>query len=67
VIQGFRSGNAYRLGDTVQVAVASVDVDRRELDFRLLGKTGQAARKPAKKSRTSKPAKSKGKGRRKRH
>jgi len=68
VIQGFRSGNAYRLGDTVQVAVASVDVDRRELDFRMLGKTGQGVRKPAKKgeaSKRGKPAKGK-KGRKRR-
>src|SRR5262249_13985439 len=27
VIAGFRSGNSYRLGDTVRVAVAAVDVD----------------------------------------
>jgi len=70
VMQGFRSGNTYRLGDTVQVAVASVDVDRRELDFRMLGKIGEATRKPTKKRKSSKrakPAKSKGKGRRKRH
>ena len=40
VIKGFRSGNSYRLGDRVQVAVASVDMDRRELDFRLLSKSG---------------------------
>jgi ribonuclease R len=36
VIQGFRSGNTFRLGDTVRVAVASVDVDARGLDFRLV-------------------------------
>ncbi len=35
VIAGFRSGNSYRLGDTVRVAVAAVDIDTRELDFRL--------------------------------
>ena len=40
VIKGFRSGNTFRLGDAVQVAVASVDVDRRELDFRLIKKFG---------------------------
>lgn len=42
VIKGFRSGNTYRLGDQVTVAVASVDVERRELDFRLLSKQGGA-------------------------
>ena len=33
VIAGFRSGNSYRLGDAVRVAVAAVNVDTRELDF----------------------------------
>jgi len=42
VIHGMRSGNSYRLGDPVRVAVAAVDVDRRELDFRLLGRLGKA-------------------------
>lgn len=57
VIKGFRSGNTYRLGDRVKVAVASVDVERRELDFRLLSKKGGA--KPTKKTKRkpSKPAK----------
>jgi ribonuclease R len=40
VIAGFRGGNSYRLGDTVRVAVAAVDIDARELDFRLLGRVG---------------------------
>lgn len=43
VIRGFRSGNTYRLGDPVRVAVAAVDVERRELDLRLLEKLGGAA------------------------
>jgi ribonuclease R len=33
---GRREGNRYRLGDVVRVEVARVDVDRRELDFRLI-------------------------------
>ena len=37
-LTGNRSGNAFRLGDLVRVAVARVDVDRRELDFRLAGR-----------------------------
>jgi ribonuclease R len=41
-IHGLKSGNSYRLGDPVRVAVAAVDVDRRELDFRLLGRLGKA-------------------------
>lgn len=46
-MRGFRSGNTYRLGDPVQVSVAAVDVERRELDFRLLGKHGKALPKQA--------------------
>lgn len=42
VIHGLRSGNSYRLGDPVRVAVAAVDVDRRQLDFRLLGRIGKS-------------------------
>jgi ribonuclease R len=38
VIEGHRAGNTYRLGDTVRVAVASVNVDTRSLDFRLVAR-----------------------------
>jgi ribonuclease R len=41
-IVGRRSGRQYRLGDRVRVVVAHVDVDRRQLDFRMAG--SQAAR-----------------------
>jgi ribonuclease R len=64
VIAGHRSGNSFRLGDTVRVAVAAVDVDTRTLDFRLVGRKGKAPHgriKPPSKSRgkhTSKPEKS---------
>jgi ribonuclease R len=60
VIAGFRSGNSYRLGDTVRVAVAAVDIDARELDFRLLGRAAgakKAAGKPARKSRGTRATK----------
>jgi ribonuclease R len=57
VIAGFRSGHSYRLGDTVRVAVAAVDIDARELDFRLIGRVG-GPKKVAGKVR----AKSRGKG-----
>ena len=40
-LTGRRGGKTYRLGDVVRVAVARVDLERRELDFRLV------ARKPA--------------------
>jgi ribonuclease R len=36
-LSGRRPGHSFRLGDRVRVAVARVDLERRELDFRLLG------------------------------
>ena len=45
VIQGFRSGNTFRLGDSVRVAVAAVDVDTRSLDFRLVAHAGDGKKK----------------------
>lgn len=44
---GFRQGHRYRLGDTVVVEVAHVDLARRELDFRLLGHAATAPRHTA--------------------
>ncbi len=35
---GHRSGNSFRLGDVLRVAVSRVDLQRRELDFRLAGR-----------------------------
>ena len=35
-LAGRRSGKSYRLGDLLRVAVARVDLERRELDFRLV-------------------------------
>jgi len=37
-LSGHRAGNTYRLGDLVRVAVFRVDLDRRELDFRLVAR-----------------------------
>lgn len=37
-LSGNREGNTYRLGDLVRVAVFRVDLDRRELDFRLVAR-----------------------------
>jgi ribonuclease R len=54
IIAGHRSGNSYRLGDTVRVSVAGVNVDTRELNFRLVARAGGAA----KKARIKPPAKS---------
>jgi ribonuclease R len=41
-LSGFRSGNSFRLGDVIRVAVVRADVDRRELDFRLVGREKRA-------------------------
>ena len=41
-LSGLRAGNRYRLGDLVRVAVGRVDVDRRELDFRLVEHLGRS-------------------------
>jgi ribonuclease R len=40
-LTGHRSGNSYRLGDRIRVEVARVDLDRRELDFRVVGSRGR--------------------------
>ena len=45
-LTGARAGNSFRLGDRVRVSVARVDVDRRELDFRLVTRLGRS-RPPA--------------------
>jgi ribonuclease R len=52
-LSGRRHGNRYRLGDRLRVAVARVDLERRELDFRLVeskprGKAKKESRKPEK-------------------
>ena len=61
VIAGHRSGNSYRLGDTVRVAVAAVDVDTRSLDFRLVARIAGGKRigvkMPAKARSASKTSK----------
>ena len=44
-LSGNRSGNTFRLGDRVRVAVSRVDIDRRELDFRLVSHNA-APRRP---------------------
>jgi ribonuclease R len=51
---GRRTGKQYRLGDRVRVCVAHVDVDRRQLDFRIVAMVSSAGRK--KKSAAEEPA-----------
>ncbi|MCA9047902.1 MAG: ribonuclease R [Planctomycetaceae bacterium] len=55
-LTGRRTGQVFRLGDRVRVAVAHVDVDRRELDFQLVKQLGHAQPKP--KSRRTQTEKS---------
>jgi len=43
-LAGHRAGNSFRLGDVIRVEVAHVDIDRRELDFRLVKRLEQAPR-----------------------
>ncbi len=59
---GHRAGNQFRLGDLVRVVVARVDLERRELDFRLVRRLprpqpeGQVAKR--KQSETREPKRS---------
>ena len=46
-LAGHRAGNRYRLGDLLRVAVARVDLDRRELDFPAGRAEGTAGRQGA--------------------
>ena len=48
-LAGRRAGNTFRLGDRIRVAVARVDLDRRELDFRFVRRLESA--RPARKTR----------------
>jgi ribonuclease R len=50
-LSGRRAGNAFRLGDLLQVVVVRVDLERRELDFRLAGKKKASPAKNEKKSK----------------
>jgi ribonuclease R len=47
-LAGHRSGNKYRLGDIIRVQVAHVDIDKRELDFRIVKRIGHAGAQPPK-------------------
>jgi len=54
-LQGERSGVTYRLGDTVRVIVARVDLDERKMDFELIKPTSL----PPGSGRRSRPRRSK--------
>ncbi|MGB6042999.1 MAG: ribonuclease R [Pirellulales bacterium] len=53
-LTGNRKGNSFRLGDFLRVAVAHVDVDRRELDFRLVERLTSRPDGPAVKTKAGK-------------
>jgi ribonuclease R len=61
-LTGNRAGNSFRLGDRVLVSVARVDVDRRELDFRLVDRGHRPAAKSIGSSRTTRGQKGKPSG-----
>ena len=46
-LSGRRAGQSYRLGDRVRVAVDRVDLDRRELNFRLVDGRVRRGKRPA--------------------
>ncbi len=63
-LTGNRAGNRYQLGDHITVSVARVDVDRRELDFRIVARGKAPTRKSrigSKAERRAKKDKAKGK------
>ncbi len=53
-LAGHRAGNSYRLGDLLRVAVARVDLERRELDFRVVERKKGRAAKSTKDAQTTK-------------
>lgn len=50
-LAGHRKGNQFRLGDRLRVEVVRVDIDRRELDFRLVKRFGEAPDAPRRQRR----------------
>jgi ribonuclease R len=60
-LSGRRAGQSYRLGDRLRVAVDRVDLDRRELTFRLVDGHVRRGKRPPRSVRP--PAKNRGRGR----
>jgi ribonuclease R len=64
-LAGHQAGNSYRLGDLLRVAIAKVDLERREIDFRIVEK--EKGRSAATTKGIKKDQKEKSSGRGKRH
>ncbi len=60
-LSGRRAGQSYRLGDRLRVAVGRVDLDRRELNFRLVDGHVRRGKRPPRSPHA--PAKNSGRGR----
>jgi ribonuclease R len=56
-LAGHRAGNSYRLGDLLRVAVARVDLERREVDFRVVERKKGRPAQPAPSTKDTKSAK----------
>jgi ribonuclease R len=56
-LTGKRAGNSYRLGDVIRVEIFHVDIDRRELDFRIVTRLKRPS--PVSKAPSKKPIPSK--------
>ena len=52
---GNRAGNSFRLGDTITVQIAHVDVDARELDLRVVQRRVRRTRKDKSQRKSKKP------------
>ena len=53
-LAGHRAGNSYRLGDLLRVAVARVDLERREVDFQVVQRAKSKPEKSAKDTQSAK-------------
>ena len=59
-LAGYRSGNRYRLGDVIRVEVAHVNVDTRELDFRIVKRLTRGRRERPEARGPQRPPRSEG-------
>lgn len=55
-LSGERSGRSFRLGDTVEVIVARVDLDERKIDFEMSSADADVGKRPHAKGKTARDA-----------